>query len=105
MAALPPAPGHELFIYYRAEPGRAAALAAAVRAMQSELCRAHPGLRARLLCRAELREGLQTWMETYRLPPGADAVAVAAEIERAAGALQSQLSGARHAEHFIAAAG
>lgn len=104
MAAPTSAPGHELFIYYRAEPARAEAVAAAVQRMQAHLCDSCPGLQARLLRRPDLRDGLQTWMETYRLPADAGAVAMAAAIERAAESLQPHLSGARHVEHFVACA-
>jgi hypothetical protein len=104
MAALSPAPGHELFIYYRAEPQRTDVLRAAVGRMQSALCGAHAGLEARLLHRPDLRDGLQTWMETYRLPPGTQAVALAAEIECAAEALCVHIVGPRHVEHFLACA-
>lgn len=101
MTAPPPAPGHELFIYYRAEPARADAVAAAVAQMQAQLCLRHSGLSARLLCRPELREGLQTWMEAYRLPANGSALALAADIEQAAVVLLAQLAGPRHVEHFI----
>lgn len=104
MAALSAESGHELFIYYRAEPARAEALADAVRAMQAALCREHPGLVARLLCRPELRDGLHTWMETYALPRGGSEVLLAAAIERAAAGLVPLLAGPRRAEHFIACA-
>lgn len=79
-------------------------MTAAVQRMQAQLCEACPGLQARLLCRPELRDGLQTWMEAYALPPGASAVAVAAVIEQAAESLQAHLSGTRHIEHFVACA-
>jgi len=104
MAAPSSAPGHELFIYYRAEPARAEAVATAVQRMQAQLCDACPGLQARLLRRPDQRDGLQTWMEAYRLPADASAVAMAAAIERAAESLQAHLSGARHVEHFVACA-
>ena len=79
-------------------------MTAAVQQMQAQLCNACPGLQARLLRRPDLREGLQTWMEAYRLPAQANAVAMAAAIERAAESVQAHLSGARHVEHFIACA-
>jgi len=100
MAAPASAPGHELFIYYRAEPARVEAVAGAVQQMQAQLCDAHPGLQARLLRRPDVRDGLQTWMEIYRLPEGTSPVALAAAIERAAESLQAQLTGRRHVEHF-----
>lgn len=101
MAAPVPPPRHELFIYYRVSPAHTDALAAAVGEMQSRLCHAHAGLSARLLCRPDPREGQQTWMETYRLPVGADAVSLAAAIEQAAQPLQARLAGPRHVEHFV----
>lgn len=104
MAAPSSAPGHELFVYYRAEPARAESVAAAVQQMQARLCEACPGLQARLLRRPDLRDGLQTWMETYQLPAQANAVETAAAIERAAESLQALLSGARYVEHFVACA-
>lgn len=96
--------GHELFVYYRARPERSEALAEAVQRMQQGLCAAHPGLVARLLCRAELRDGLHTWMEAYALPPGRSAVALAAAIEQAATVLAPLLDGPRRSEHFVACA-
>jgi hypothetical protein len=102
--ALTPHESHELYVYYRASPERTEALAAAVQAMQQALCAAHPGLVARLLCRAELREGLHTWMEAYALPPGRSAVALAAAIEQAAVVLAPLLDGPRRSEHFVACA-
>lgn len=101
---LPADAGHELYVYYRAEPAHAEALAEAVRAMQAELSASHPGLQARLLCRPELREGLHTWMEVYALPSGMEPVVLAAAIERAAAPLAGFLAGPRHAEHFVACA-
>jgi hypothetical protein len=94
--------GHELFIYYRARPEDAQALADAALQMQRHLCDACPGLIARLLCRPELRDGLNTWMETYALPTGLEVVPVAAAIERAAQSLAMWQVGTRHSEHFVA---
>jgi len=62
----------ELFVYYRAAPQDAAALEAAVRDMQAGLTRQYRGLSARLLRRAEVRDGLVTWMEAYAWPAGED---------------------------------
>ncbi|HSV69252.1 MAG TPA: DUF4936 family protein [Methylibium sp.] len=94
--------GHELFIYYRARPEDAQRLADAVLEMQRHLCIACPGLRARLLGRPEVRDGLNTWMETYALPDGLEAVPVAAAIERAAQVLADWTVGPRRVEHFVA---
>ena len=97
--------GHELFVYYRVAPGGAQALTDAVRDMQARLCAERPGLRARLLQRPELREGLQTWMEVYALAPGDDVEAAALAIEATAErTLASRLAGPRHVERFVACA-
>ncbi|HWH75134.1 MAG TPA: DUF4936 family protein [Methylibium sp.] len=96
--------GHELFVYYRARPEDAQRLADAVLEMQHHLCRACPGLRARLLGRPELRDGLNTWMETYALPDGLDPVPVGTAIERAAQVLNDWIVGPRRVEHFVACA-
>lgn len=97
--------GDELFIYYRAVPAHASALRDAVQALQARLIRAQPGLSARLLHRPELRDGLQTWMEVYGLPAGADVEASALAIEHAAeAALAPWLASPRHVEHFVACA-
>lgn len=94
--------GHELFIYYRAQPTDAQRLADAVLEMQRQLCRACPGMRARLLGRPELRDGLNTWMEIYALPEGVDPVQVGAAVERAAQVLSDWIVGTRRVEHFVA---
>lgn len=97
--------GQELFIYYRVAPAHADALTAAVRGMQAALCTERPGLRARLLRRPDVRDGLQTWMEVYALPSGDDVDTAALAIERAAGrALGAWLTGPRHVERFVACA-
>lgn len=98
-------PGEELFVYYRVAPVHAEALNAAVQALQSRLRAEQPGLNARLLHRPDLRDGLQTWMEVYALPPGADTEAVALRIERTAReALAPWLASPRHVERFVACA-
>jgi hypothetical protein len=99
------ADGLELFIYYRVAPGDAQALRSAVRTMQSRLCAERPGLRARLLHRPDLRDGLQTWMEIYALAPGDDVEAAALAIERGAErTLGAWLASPRHVERFVACA-
>ncbi|HKX95855.1 MAG TPA: DUF4936 family protein [Methylibium sp.] len=94
--------GHELFVYYRAWPQDAQRLADAVLEMQRQLCIACPGLRARLLGRPELRDGMNTWMETYALPEGFEPEPVGAAIERAAKVLGDWIVGPRRVEHFVA---
>ena len=98
----------ELYVYYRLDTSAAASALAVVRAFQRELCAAHPGLQARLLRRAEIEEGQQTWMEIYRFAAetpevplrGVDA-ALQADIERAALPLNRFMRGSRHLERFV----
>jgi hypothetical protein len=98
----------ELFIYYRSRAERAAELAERVRALQAGLCRRHPRLRARLLCRPQSRDGLQTWMETYSTDPMLHPDGVSAElqqdIEAQAAELHDCIEGERHTEVFTACA-
>lgn len=90
----------ELFVYYRIADADEAAAADALRHMQEDLVRSHPGLLTRRLRRPGSSDGLQTWMETYALPgPGVDAV-VEADIASAARALEPWTRGARHIEVF-----
>jgi Domain of unknown function (DUF4936) len=94
----------ELFVYYRIRDTDAAAARAAVRAMQDGLRRAHPGLTARLLARADDGKDLQTWMETYSLASSEEGIAPAleAQIEAQATAWSHLLVGPRHIEAFAA---
>lgn len=98
----------ELFIYYRSPADRQAEVVERVRAFQARLCRRHPQLVARLLRRPELRDGHQTWMETYALPTMHSPDGVSAElqqdIEVEATCLAGCIEGARHTEVFIACA-
>jgi len=100
----------ELFIYYRVHLQAAPAAKAAVIAMQMRLRQRHPGLNARLLCRAESDTApdavpTQTWMETYAIDPMTDPAGITPELEAAidaqAGAmLAAWIDGARHTEAF-----
>jgi len=91
----------ELFVYYRAAPQDAAALEAAVRDMQAGLTRQYRGLSARLLRRAEVRDGLVTWMEAYAWPAGEDPATLTEAVSRAAMPLAAWIAGPRHVEHFV----
>ena len=95
----------ELFIYYRLASAHAAVAQAAVLKMQTTLSADHPGLQARLLCRPEIHDGQQTWMETYALC-GSEGItpALQASIGAAAQALPACLAVPRHTEIFIACA-
>jgi hypothetical protein len=94
----------EWFIYYRIRQADAPGAIQAVLQFQRHLCRQHPGLQARLLCRPEAVDGVQTWMETYsNLPmqPACDThTALQADIEAGAPELAPWLDGRRHVEIF-----
>jgi Domain of unknown function (DUF4936) len=92
---------HELFVYYRVASRHETALIDAVGGMHQALRSAHAGLEARLLRRADERDGDVTWMEIYRLPAGADPAASRASIATAAQVLAPWLAGERHVEHFV----
>lgn len=92
MASVAPLP-QRLYIYYRVPEAALAATVAAVRQVQAQLVDLHPGLRAELLRRPELRDGDVTLMETYS---GSVTPALLATIDRAASALPQP----RHSEWF-----
>ena len=97
----------ELFIYYRIRSEDTASARAAVVEFQAELCRQHPHLQARFLCRPETIDNRQTWMETYstdpmQAPAGITA-ALQADIESSASSMAHHcVEGSRHTEVFIA---
>ena len=86
-----------LYVYYRVPEPLLAATVAAVRAVQTALTEAHPGLRAELLRRPELRDGEVTLMETYAATGGVSP-ALQAAITQAATTLP--LPQPRHNESF-----
>jgi len=90
-----------LYVYYRVPTGHEAQARQAVEAMQTRLSDAHPGLRTRLMCRADGQPltGEQTWMEVYEHPDGVS-MACEALLNAWAGALPAGLIGARHVEVF-----
>jgi hypothetical protein len=95
----------ELFIYYRVHLQAVPAAKAAVVAMQARLRQRHPGLSARLLCRAEPDAApTQTWMETYAIDPMTHPAgitpALQAEIDAEARVLAASIDGPRHTEAF-----
>lgn len=83
-----------LYVYYRVPEERLAAVLAQARAMQAALASAHPGLRAELLRRPELRDGEVTLMETY-------AGAVDEAFIAALDATATTLPQPRHIERFL----
>jgi hypothetical protein len=109
----------ELFIYYRVHLQAVPAAKAAVVAMQKRLRQRHPGLTARLLCRAESDNAPDavpahacTWMETYAIDPMTHPAGLSAgrsagitpelqtEIDLEARALATFIDGPRHTEAF-----
>jgi hypothetical protein len=95
----------ELFIYYRIPVAKVDEALAAVHAFQARLRARHAGLSARLLCRPEPEDSLQTWMEIYAFDPLPNAVGITpecqADIESEARCLTGLIAGARHIETFI----
>jgi Domain of unknown function (DUF4936) len=98
----------ELFIYYRIQLDQIDAARAAVLAMQAALTETHVRVRARMLFRPDVQDGLQTWMETYSTDrmqdPHGISLELQAEIESRAAALAPFIHGARHVEVFHACA-
>ncbi len=98
-------PMRELFIYYRSPEIHASALQARAQEFQARLCLDHPGLRARLLRRPEVKDGRITWMETYAIVPMTPVAlddTLQAQIERhARAALAGLIEGDRHLEVFV----
>lgn len=99
----------ELFIYYRVHLQAVPAAKAAVVAMQVRLRQRHPGLKARLLRRAEPETApdaasTQTWMETYAIDPMTHPAGITpeleAEIDAEARVLAAWINGVRHTEAF-----
>ena len=99
----------ELFIYYRVHLQAVPAAKAAVDAMQAGLRQRPPGLKARLLCRAEVATvpdaaPTQTWMETYAIDPMTHPAGITAElqaeIDAEARVLAAWIDGPRHTEAF-----
>lgn len=94
----------ELYVYYRVAPQRAATLLPQVLSLQARLRAEHAGLVTRLLRRAELNHGAETWMETYSSNAHdgvTPALQAAIESAAAADAFCALLDGPRHSEVFI----
>jgi len=98
----------ELFIYYRSRTDRSAEVAERVVEFQARLVAQHPALQARLLCRPEVSDGWQTWMETYSInamhsPDHAEGMTTELQqaIEREAAVLRPCIDGERHTEVFV----
>jgi hypothetical protein len=94
-------PSRELYLYWRTGSADAAAATVAMRAWQQALQRAYPGLRTRLLRRADEAAPETTLMETY-LQPGGIGPALQRHIADAGDAASAPWRrGARHVEVFI----
>ena len=104
----------ELYVYYRVPTREADRLRATVTALHDQLRRELPGLQARLLRRTveatiaathAAATDMDTWMETYALPPAARDTLLADALNAAVAqqaAVWRQLlgDGARHTEVF-----
>ena len=88
---------NDLYVYYQVRIEDAAALSSRVRAMQARLA-VDAGVAGQLKRRAEVQDGVQTWMEIYlATSAGFDAVLATA----VAHAMLAQLThGKRHTEIF-----
>ena len=99
----------ELYVYWKLPPDRRAAAVEQVRALQSRLTEAHPGLQARVLARCDLSPGGQaTMMETYTrpsAPAGVDEGLQQVIESTASAALAGLGAGPRHVEAFDDLAG
>ena len=94
----------ELYVYWKLPPDGQAAAVEQVRALQSRLTEAHPGLQARVLARCDLSPGGQaTMMETYTrpsAPAGVDEGLQQVIESTASAALAGLGAGPRHVEAF-----
>ena len=87
-----------LYVYYRVAEAALPALLPQLRALQAGLMADHPGLRAELLRRPDLRDGEVTLMEAYA---GGDLSTWLTALDRALAA-RPDLPAPRHAELFDA---
>lgn len=94
-------PGLAVYVYYRVPSVRRDAAWQAVSAMQARLVLAHPGLLARIMCRADnlADEGSETWMETYEHPRGVPHACLDS-LTMLSSDLPAALPGPRHVEVF-----
>lgn len=91
-----------LYVYYRVPLEQQEAARCAVQAIQMQLMREHPGLRARLLQRADEPADQAvdvTWMEVYEHPAGVS-TACEQSLMALVKSLPAELTGARHTEVF-----
>lgn len=95
-----------LYVYYRVPLEQQAAVQSAVEAIQVQLQRAHPGLSARLMRRADEAVDAEqaTWMEVYEHPDGVS-IACEQSLKALMQSLPPALMGARHTEVFCQMAG
>jgi hypothetical protein len=92
----------ELFVYWHALPGDAAAAEAALRAWHAQLRAAVAGLAVNRFRRDEPQRNRCTFMETYAAAPSAELDAATLEriVSEGNQRLAPWLLGARHVEHF-----
>jgi hypothetical protein len=101
----PPA-GRALYVYYRVHAGQEEVARAAIETMQANLRLLQPGLRTRLMCRADQAAtdadgatAQATWMEVYEHPDGVGH-ACQTMLATLASALPDGVFGPRHVEIF-----
>ena len=91
----------ELFVYWKVGSEQAKAAHSAAAELLQALRKAHPGLQARLMRRADEAGDKTTFMETYSAQPGDVSTALQAAIEAQAEATFAALGHpARHVEAF-----
>ena len=98
----------ELYVYYRVPADAVTRTEREVRALQADLRKAHPELRARWLRRPAEPDVPQTWMEVYATDPSFAPDGVNADLEQAivtsAARCLTGIEGPRHVEVFFACA-
>ena len=87
----------DLYIYYQVGDADAAALQAAVTAMQAGMRQRHP-VSPQLKRRPDSQDGKQTWMEIYSAVPAEFTAALADAVDQAG--LSAWIAGPRHTEIF-----
>ncbi len=90
----------ELYVYWKAPP---ASDLAPLRIAMAQLESQYPGLRARLLHRADTRDDGATWMEVYTATAGVDGILQLAIEARMAPLTEALGAGPRHTEVFDSA--
>lgn len=88
----------KVYVYYRVDATQHEAVAQRVRDFQLRMLATWPGLQGELLQRPDLRDGQETWMETWHHPQGLGDDWLQA-LQQAAEA--AALPAPRHTERFV----